>query len=197
MKCRLFRILRPIAVFFLRILYRIEIINKDNIPKEGPFIFVGNHKHNFDFVSLISATKLTVHFLAKKELIDKHGWLFGRLGIIPVDRSTKNKEAINEAISMLNKKEVIGIFPEGTFNKTEYIIKPFKYGAVKIASESNVPIVPFAIVGDYRLFRRGLKIIFGKPYMVTEKNDLTKENVKLMNKVIKLMKNEEKNEKTK
>lgn len=192
MNAKLFPILRPIVVFLLKVLYRIEIVNKENIPKDGPMVFVGNHKHNYDFISLISATKRTVHFLAKKELIDKHGWLFNRLGIIPVDRSSKNKEAIKMAIDMLNKGEIIGIFPEGTFNKTEYIIKPFKYGAVKIASEAKCPIVPFAIVGEYKLLKKGLKIIFGKPFFVKDKQDLTKENIKLMNEVIRLLKKEKK-----
>ncbi len=192
MNAKLFPILRPIAVFLLKVLYRIEIVNKDNIPKAGPFIFVGNHKHNYDFISLISATRRTVHFLAKRELMDKYGWLFGKLGIIPVDRSTKNKEAVSQAVDMLKNGEVIAIFPEGTFNKTEYIVKPFKYGAVKIASEADCPIVPFAIVGEYKLFKKGLKIIFGKPFLVSDKQDLTKENIKLMNKVIKLLDKEKK-----
>ena len=192
MNASLFRILRPIAVFLLKIVYRIEIVNKDNIPKDGPIIFVGNHKHNYDFISLISATKRTVHFLAKKELIDKHGWLFGRLGIIPVDRSTKNSEAVDTAVKMLKNGEVVGIFPEGTFNKTEYVIKPFKYGAVKIACVSNATIVPFAITGEYRIFRKGLKIEFGKPFKICDKQDLTKENIKLMNEVIKLLNKERK-----
>lgn len=194
MKCGLYRVLRPIAVFLLKVLYRIKIENKNNIP-DGPFIFVGNHKHNYDFISLISGTKRTVHFLAKKELMDKHGWLFGRLGIIPVNRSTKNKEAIDEAINMLKNGEIVGIFPEGTFNKTEYVIKPFKYGAVKIASVTDCPIVPFAITGEYKMFRKGLKITYGKPYYIKDKKDLTKENVKLMNKVINLLR--EKDEKAK
>ena len=188
MNSRLYRILRPIAVFLLKIIYRINVVNKDNIPTSGPIIFVGNHKHNYDAVSLMSSTKRTIHFLAKKELIDKHGWLFSKLGIIPVDRKVKNKEAINEAVELLNNNEVIGIFPEGTFNKTEYVIMPFKYGAVKIASLTNANIIPFAITGEYKRFRKGLKIEFGKPYKIIDKKDLTKENVKLMNKVIKLMK---------
>ena len=192
MNAKLFPILRPIAVLLLKVLYRIEIVNKENIPKEGPILFVGNHRHNYDFICLISATKRIVHFIAKKELMDKHGWLFGKLGIIPVDRSTKNKEAVTEAIDMLKKGEVLGIFPEGTHNKTEYVIKPFKYGAVKIASEADCPIVPFAIKGEYKLFHRGLKIIFDKPYKVSDKQDLTKENIKLMNKVIKLLDEEKK-----
>ena len=195
MNCRLYRILRPVAVFFLKLIYRIEIINIDNIPKTGPILFVGNHKHNYDFISLISGTKRTVHFIAKKELIDKHGWLFGRLGIIPVDRKAKNKEAIDLAVNYLKSGEIVGIFPEGTLNKTEYVIMPFKYGAIKIASVSGCPIVPFAITGEYKRFRKGLKITYGKPYYIKDKNDLTKENIKLMNKIVNLLK--EKNENTK
>jgi 1-acyl-sn-glycerol-3-phosphate acyltransferase len=188
MKYRLYRVLRPITVFLLKVFYGIKVVNKNNIPKEGPVILVGNHKHNYDFISLISGTKRTVHFLGKKELIDKHGWLFKRLPVIPVDRSSKNKEAVEEACKLVSNNEVIGIFPEGTFNKTEYVIMPFKYGAVKIASNTNASIVPFAITGEYKIFKRNLKIVYGKPYIIEDKRDLTKENIKLMNKVVRLMK---------
>ena len=188
MKYRLYKVLRVIVVFLLKMIYGIKIVNKDNIPKTGPVILVGNHKHKYDFISLISGTKRVVHFLGKRELIDKHGWLFKRLPVIPVDRSTKNKEAVEEAEKIVNDGEVVGIFPEGTFNKTEYVIMPFKYGSVKIAKDTNATIVPFAITGEYKRFRRSVKIEFGKPYKVEDKKDLTKENIKLMNKVVRLMK---------
>ena len=196
MKYRLYKVLKPIVVFLLKLVYGIKIINKENIPKNGGVILVGNHKHNYDFISLIGATKRVVNFLGKKELIDKHGWLFKRLPVIPVDRSTKNKEAIDEAVKLIDNGEVVGIFPEGTFNKTEYVVMPFKYGAVRIASMTNAYIVPFAITGEYKVFKRNLKIEFGKPYKIEDKRDLTKENIKLMNKVVKLMKGED-NEKRK
>ena len=197
MKCTLYRILRPIVLILFRFIYRIKVINKNNIPKDGPILFVGNHKHNYDFISLMCGTKRTIHFLAKKELMDKHGWLFSRLGIIPVDRSKKNDEAVSIAIDMLKNEEVVAIFPEGTFNKTDYVIMPFKYGAVKIASDANIPIVPFAIVGEYKKFRKGLKIVFDKPYYIQDKRDLTKENIKLMNKVVTLMKGKSKKKRKK
>ena len=190
MKYRLYRVLRPIFVFLLKLIYGLKVINKDNIPKTGPVILVGNHKHNYDFISLISGTKRIVHFLTKKELLDKHGWFFNKLPVIPVDRNTKNTKAIEEATKLINNGEIVGIFPEGTFNKTEYVIMPFKYGAVRIARDTNASIVPFAIKGDYKRFRRGLKIEFGKAYKIEDKRDLTKENIKLMNKVIRLMKEE-------
>lgn len=187
----MYKVIRPIVVFLLKVIYRIKVIDKKNIPKEGPFILVGNHKHNYDCISLMSGTKRVIHFMAKKELMDKHGWLFKRLGIIVVDRNIKNPEAMEEARKLLDDGEVVAIFPEGTFNKTEYVIMPFKYGAVKLASETGVPIIPFAIKGEYKRFRKGLKIVFGKPLLIEDKKDLTKENIKLMNKVIALMKGDE------
>lgn len=189
MKYPLYRILRPIIKVLMKLLYRVEFVNYKNIPNEGPYILVGNHKHNFDCVSVIASTKETVHFLAKKELIDgKLGFFFKAMGIIPVDRKKRNKEAMNSAREVLNNKGVIGIFPEGTFNNTEYIVRPFKMGAVRLAYDTNAKIVPFAIVSDYKLFHK-TKIIFGKPYKIKSK-DLKGENITLMNKVIKLLKNE-------
>ena len=174
----------------MKAFYRVEYINKDNIPKEGPFILAGNHKNNLDCLTVISSTKKTVHFLAKIELMKKHGWFFKRMATIPVDRSKKNREAMVDAEKSLKQGEVIGIFPEGTFNKSEYVILPFKYGTIKIASDTNASIVPFAIVNDYKLFRKSVKIIFGKPYKVKDKLDLKKENIILMNKVITLLRSE-------
>ena len=175
----------------MKFLFHIEIIGSENIPKDEGIILAGNHKSNFDCFLLISSTKRTIRFLAKKELMDKCGWLFRRMAIIPVDRKRKNKQAVNEAVEVLKENGVIGIFPEGTFNKTEYIVRNFKIGAVKIASDANKKIVPFAIVNNYKLFRKSVKIIFGKPYRIKNKSDLKFENVILMNKVIDLLKGEQ------
>ena len=187
---KLYKLARKIFVFLMKFVYKAEYIHKENIPKEGPFLLAGNHKNNLDCVILMSSTDKSISFLAKVELMRKYGFLFKHLGIIPVDRSTKNKEAVNESIDILNNNGVVGIFPEGTFNNTEYIIRPFKMGTVKIASLSSVPIVPFAIINDYKMFRKSVKIVFGKPYYVKDKNDLVKENIVLMNKIVNLLKGE-------
>lgn len=191
MKYPLYRFTRKIINFFVHFCYRVEYLNKENIPTKGPFILAGNHKSNLDCLLLISSTNMTIRFMAKAELMKHFGWLFKRMGIIPVNRKTKNKEALEEAYNVLRNNGVIGIFPEGTFNKSEYLILPFKYGSVKMAKVTNTPIIPFAIINDYRLFRKSVKIVFGKPYFVND-NDLTKENIILMNKVINLLKEKEK-----
>ena len=169
-------------------LFRPKYINKKNIPKNVPVVLAGNHKSNFDCASLVCSTNRVVHFLAKKELLDtKMKWFFKGMGIIPVDRKNKNPQALQEAIKNLNENKVIGIFPEGTTNKTNDIIMPFKYGAVKMASETNAYIVPFSITGEYKFFGR-LKITFGEAYKIG--TDLEQENKILMNKVIDLIKGE-------
>ena len=189
MKEPLYIFLRPIIRVLMKSLFRIEYVNQKNIPKNGSYILVGNHKSNFDCATVIASCNRVVHFLAKKELLDsKLGFFFKWMGIIPVNRKTRNKEAMNSARDVLNNKGVIGIFPEGTFNKTEYVIMPFKMGTVKLAFDTKASIVPFAIVGDYKLFRK-TKIIFGKPYKI-KTMDLKGENITLMNKVIRLMRNE-------
>ena len=174
------------SIFYL--LFRPKYINKKNIPKNVPVVLAGNHKSNFDCASLVCSTNRVVHFLAKKELLDtKMKWFFKGMGIIPVDRKNKNPQALQEAIKNLNENKVIGIFPEGTTNKTNDIIMPFKYGAVKMASETNAYIVPFSITGEYKFFGR-LKITFGEAYKIG--TDLEQENKILMNKVIDLIKGE-------
>ena len=188
MRYSLYRFLRPILTFLMKIFYRVEIINRNNIPCDGRVILAGNHISNLDAVLVLSSTKRTIRFLAKIELMQKFGFIFKRLGIIPVDRKRKNKEALIEAENELKKENIIGIFPEGTTNKKEYVVLPFKYGAVKMASDTNSMIIPFAIVGKYKFLRKKVKIIFDRGYHIQDKNDLTSENIKLMNKIIKLMK---------
>lgn len=177
-------VLKPI----FKILYRPTIINKEQIPKEKAFIFAGNHKNALDPALVALSTKRTVRFLAKKELLEgKTKLFFKAIKAIPVDRSKANKEAINTAIEVLNNGDIISLFPEGTRNKTNKILLPFKFGAVSMAQKTKSPIVPFAITGDYKLFRKGIKIEFGEPIDIS-KMELQEANEYLMQKVEELIK---------
>lgn len=170
-------ILKPI----FKILYRPTVIGKENIPKDGGVILCGNHTSNLDCAFMILIPDRIVHTLSKKELFDsKIGNLFFKsMGCISVNRKEHDKNAVNEAIEVLNNKDVIGIFPEGTINKTNNIILPFKYGAVSFAKKTNAQIVPFCITGKYKLFKKSITIEYAKPYKVTK--DLEEENKKLEN----------------
>lgn len=187
-KSRLYRFLRPILTFLIKIVFRPKIIGKENLPKEGPIVLAGNHTNILDPVLLLACTKRTIHFLAKKELIDgPFGFGFKQMGIIPVNRQIKDKSVLPAAEEGLKNGEIIGVFPEGTTEKGRGIL-PFKIGAVKMASNTDSSIIPFGISGKYNIFKNNLTIIFDKPYKIENDNNLIKENDKLKTKVTKLIK---------
>lgn len=179
MSCNLYPVLRPIFTVLFKVLYRPKIVNKEYIPKKGSIILAGNHRHAFDPLSIGICTKRTIHFLAKKELYRGINFIFFDLvGTLPVDKHNKNKNTIGAAEKMLDDGGVIGIFPEGTRNHTNEVLLPFKKGAVRFAKNTNSFIVPFAMTGDYRLFRKGLTITIGKPYKVNGDIDTANEDLR-------------------
>lgn len=168
--------------------YNPKIIGKENIPKEGSILIVGNHKHLYDQCLTILATKRGIHYMAKKEYFDnkKVAWFFKNTGCISVDRSKKDDKAVYLALEVLNSGGAIGLFPEGTRNKTKEFLLPFKFGAVSMASKTDSYLVPFGITGDYKFRSKNLTIRYGKPFKV-DNMDLETANSKLYNEVKNLM----------
>lgn len=192
MKYILYRVIRTLLYPIFLLVYRPEFEGRDNIPKSGSVILAGNHTNNLDAAIMLAGCKRIVHMLAKKELFKSKisNRFFRSMGCIPVDRKIHDENAKSEAIDVLKNNGVIGLFPEGTINRTNDIILPFKYGAVSFAKKTGAYIVPFTITGKYKPFRKSVKITYGKPYKVT--NDLESENEKLMN-IIKNMLIKERN----
>ena len=184
-----YRLLTPLMRVLFRIYYNPKIINKEVIPKEGPILIVGNHKHIYDQCLTIMATKRVIHYMAKKEYFDgKMAWFFKLVGCIPVDRSIKDHNATEKALSVLKNNGAIGLFPEGTRNKTKDVfLLPFKFGTVSMAKKTNAIIVPFGLTGDYKFRSKNLTIRYGTPFKVGDM-DLEEANNKLYQEVESLMK---------
>lgn len=183
MKDKLFyKIVKPVVILLLKIFYPSQVLGLDNIPKEGRILLAGNHTKWLDPVLLVGVVRRQVHFLAKDELF--HGFskfIVKGMGCIPVNRRIHDKNALQGAIDCLNSDLCVGIFPEGTINRTDDIIMPFKIGAVKACNETKSKLVPFVITGEYKLFRRKIKIEFLKPMTIS--SNLDKANKELMNKI--------------
>ncbi len=184
----LYKFIRPLLAVWFLLTYRPEIINKKVIPKRGRVILAGNHTNNLDVFMLGASTRRPVRFIAKNELMKGIAKPFFKgMGIVPVNRKIKDTTVVPTAVKLLENDSIVGIFPEGTINRTKDIIIPFKTGAIRMAIEAKSPIIPFAIIGKYTKFKKGVKIIFGEVYY-PQTDNIEKEIKFLENKVIKLMK---------
>ena len=186
-----YKTIRFLFKWLFKLWYNPKIIGKENKPKNGNIVVAGNHKSMLDPCLVVISTNRVVHFLAKDKYYDKKivGDFFKLMQCIKVNTKKKDGKALENAIAVLKEKGVIGIFPEGTRNKTKELLQPFKFGAVKMAEVTDSYIVPFAITGDYKFRSKNLKIEFDKPYKI-KTNDLEKENKKLYKNIESILKKE-------
>ena len=184
-----YKVLRTILTPIYKFYYNPKIIGKENIPKEGSIIIAGNHKHLMDQCNIIISTKRVITYMAKKEYFDNKNtsWFFKMVHCIPVNRKEKDPTATLKAINVLNNGGAIGIFPEGTRNKTNELLLPFKFGAVSLAQKTNSLIVPFGIKGSYSFRSKDIIIKIGKPFSI-ENMSLETANSLLYNKILSLIK---------
>lgn len=153
-------ILKPL----LSIAFKIELKNVDNFNNTtGRCILCSNHVSMLDPVILACFTKRQIKFMAKKELFQNKllNYILVKVGAFPVDRQGVTLSAIKTAIKILNKDEVLGIFPEGT-RVTEYNEDNSKPGIAMISYKSNSPIIPVFISAKYK-FRGKVVVTFGEP----------------------------------
>ena len=184
------KIFSPLMRLIFRLYYNPKIVNKEAIPKEGPVLLVCNHKHVFDQCFVIMATKRPIRYMAKKDYFDGNkAWFFKLAGCIPVDRSIKDEAAKEAALEVLELDGAVGLFPEGTRNKTnDLLLLPFKFGTVSMAQKTGATIVPCALTGDYCFRSKNLTLSVGKPFKVAKNMDLADANDKLFKEMERLMK---------
>lgn len=146
-----------------KLLFRLEAHGLEHIPAEGGVLLCSNHLSNLDPPTIGILLQRKVHFMAKKELFDIFGlgWLIKQLGAFPVKRGGVSKESIKTALTLLREGHVMGIFPEGTRNKGEDA-SIGKRGAATFALRSDAAVIPVAIIGNYKLFRK-MKVVYGPP----------------------------------
>ena len=114
-----------------------------------------------------------------KEYFDgKFRWFFKMMGCISVNRSIHDDKAKEEAMNVLLDGKALGIFPEGTRNKTKGFLLPFKFGCVSMAKKTDAYIVPFSVVGEYKFRSKNLTYTIGKPFKVSDM-ELEEANKKL------------------
>ncbi len=175
----LLNFIRIIFIPFYFLLKPFRYYGNKKIP-EGGCVYVGNHYTLFDIVYVAATTWDGIHFLSKKENADAPllGSLCRWVKVIPVNRDGNDVRALLDCFKCLKNGEKISVYPEGTRNKTDADMLPFKHGAAVMAIKAKVPVVPVMLYEKPRFFRCA-HIIIGEPIYLTEFYDkkLTDEEV--------------------
>lgn len=141
------------TAFFVsfRLLYRLRYDGQENIPLEGPVIYVANHQSNLDPPSIgCMVWDRPFTSLARSSLFDNKlfGWLIRLPGAIPIRRGRSDASAIRTAIAELQAGGCLLMFPEGS-RSTDGAVKQFKAGVLVLVRRTKVPVVPIAVEGAF------------------------------------------------
>lgn len=187
------KIVRGAIFAYCKIMHRIKVEGTENIPKDEPLIYCGNHRTLLDPPLIVVTAKRHVRFMAKSELRKNPFLAF--LGFvfdgIYVNRDSKDITAIKTALKALKNGECIALFPEGTRNGIEKGEK-VKDGAAFFAVRSGAKVMPCGISGETGKFDK-VTIRYGKPldfsnYDKNDKEILDKITDEIMEKIMELTK---------
>ena len=142
-----------------------QMTGTEHVPREGGVLLAYNHISYVDFIYggfAARPSRRLVRFMAKREIFDHRlaGPLMRSLHHIEVDRSAGEK-SLETALSHLKAGEAVGIFPEATISRS-MDLKEFKTGAVRIAAEAGVPLVPVILWGTQRMLTKDHPRDFGR-----------------------------------
>ena len=143
--------------------FRIE--GEDNVPRTGGAVMAINHTGYFDFTYAGLAARRSgrlVRFMAKKSIFSHRvaGPLMRGMKHIPVDRRD-GRASFMRAVEAVKAGEIVGVFPEATMSRS-FELKEFKPGAVRMAQEAGVPILPTTIWGSQRVWSKNLPKHMGR-----------------------------------
>ena len=168
---RFYRRMHFIFAGIFRFFLRVRVTGRENFPAEGGCLVCINHISAADVLAVSSIAPRRLRYLAKKELfkIPLIGWLIGRLGASPLDRSGGDVAAIRRSVSLASEGEMVALFPQGhRYPGENPIDTPIRAGASMIAHRAKCPILPVCVRMKkmrFALFRR-VEVIVGEviPY---------------------------------
>ena len=168
---------------------RVTVIGEENVPKDTPVLYIGNHRSFFDILLTYVRVPRPTGYVAKKEMLKVpflNSWMI-LVNCLFLDRKDikKGMQTILAAIEKIKRGVSICIFPEGTRNKTPDTFLPFHDGSFKIAQKTGCPVIPMAINNSAAIFedhfpkikKTHVVIEYGAPIYI---KDLPKEDQKVI-----------------
>ena len=170
------RIIQAVFRFILKITgAKITVIGEENVPKDTPVLYIGNHRSYFDILLTYSRCPIRTGYIAKKEMekIPLLPLYMRDIGCLFLDREDikQGLSVIKQGTEYMKQGHSMVVFPEGTRNQTDTLL-PFREGGYKMAEKSKSPIVPVSICRSdlmlesapkKRIHSHSVTIEFGKP----------------------------------
>jgi 1-acyl-sn-glycerol-3-phosphate acyltransferase len=146
---------------------------QENIPTTGPVILAPVHVSHLDPPAVACGCRRVMRFMAKEELfkVPVFGPLIRSLGAFPVKRGEGDTESIRFSMEVLERGEMMLIFPEGTRGDGETLL-PMNRGVAMLAKRTQAKVIPVAIIGSFQRLPRGrsklkrgrIRVIYGQPF---------------------------------
>lgn len=160
----LWRIMRPIAVPFVRLGLRVHVEGRKHVPKRGPAILASNHLSALDHLVLPMVTPRVIVNISKAEHFAKpvKAWFFRQWGVIKLQRGSGDSGAIEAAKTALREGNLFCIYPEGTRSRDGKLHRGHT-GVARLALELRVPVIPVAMKGTFEAKPKGGKLKLFSP----------------------------------
>jgi 1-acyl-sn-glycerol-3-phosphate acyltransferase len=166
-------IARTIVRLLFPLLARLRVEGVENIPTTGPVILTPNHLNLMDIPAMSVRVPRVVHHMAKDELfqVPLLGGIMRYFGAFPIRRGESDRDALRQAGAVLAAGQVLVVFPEG-HRSDNHALGPGLPGVAMIALRAGAPIVPVAVWGTERIFKRGrfgpfapvVHVRYGEPF---------------------------------
>ncbi len=166
-----YRAVRLVGVPLLRLVFRFDVVGKENIPHSGNYVVIANHLNWLDEFALLLLFPIEprIHFLADPTILvtRKVQWWIVRQtgGFVPVVRERHGDRALFRHVDRaLEVGGAVAIFPEGNYGPKEGELMPFKKGFAHFAIKAGVPVIPVALSGTKDLWlRKRINVVIGEP----------------------------------
>jgi 1-acyl-sn-glycerol-3-phosphate acyltransferase len=173
--------LRPLFRMLYRVLGRVKVTGKENVPLGKPYVVAINHISIFDPPLVVSFWPETPEVIGAVDVFEKkgQGQILSMYGVIPVHRGDYDRILLEKILAILKMGRPLVIAPEGGRSHEPAMGRAMP-GVGYIIEHAQVPVIPVGLVGTtddfWQRARRGekpqLEVRIGKPIIfpaMTEK----------------------------
>ena len=170
-----YKIIRAIFRFLIVFLMPTKVIGGEKLDREGRYILACNHQTYLDIPMLIAKCPRVINFMAKALFFEGRpvlGFFFRKMHAFPVHPASSDLKSLKHAIEVLNKDEVLGIFPQGRRVKESPVVKREEMysGMAFIALKAKADIIPVMFMRPPLVLKRNVMKV-GEPIKYEDYKD--------------------------